>query len=277
MSEGKQEVAPVVFTNEQVELLKRTVAKGASDDELRLFAMICRRTGLDPFARQIHAIKRWNSETQREDMVIQTGIDGLRLIAERTGRYAPGDAPTYQYADDNSLLAATAYVKKQTLDGTWHVVAATARYDEYVQKRRGGDVTIFWKRMPHGQLAKCAEALALRRAFPQETSGLYTHDEMQQAEPADEQSGGAPALPHTNGGASVEFKGARYQTGGITQDTFDKVQAMCKRVGRDCATTVLTSFNVGGVLELSEAQGVEYIAALERAEEGGDTGADSVP
>lgn len=168
------------YTPEQNQLLKDTVCKGASDNDFMIFSHICKRTGLDPFAKQIYAVMRWDKKLNRNAMTIQTGIDGYRVIAERTGRYAPGKEPTYAYDGNGKLISATAYAKKQTQDGTWHEVSATAFYSEYVQVFNGIP-TQFWSKMPHGQLAKCAEALALRKAFPQEMSGVYTKEEMDQA------------------------------------------------------------------------------------------------
>src|ERR1051325_6605851 len=154
----------------KVQLIKDTVAKETTDDELMLFMMTAKRTGLDPFARQIYCIKRNDRMLGRKVASIQTSIDGYRLIADRTNKYAPGQEPIYRYTDDGHLISATSYVKKLA-GGTWHEVAATAYYDEYAQE------TPLWKRMPRNMLAKCAEALALRRAFPAELSGLYTSDE----------------------------------------------------------------------------------------------------
>jgi len=167
------------FSEEKLELLKKTVCKEASNTELELFVHICQRTGLDPFAKQIYAIKR------KGTMTFQTSIDGYRLIAERTKKYSPGKEPTFVYDKNNILLSATSYVKKQTEDGSWHEVAATAFYNEYVQAFNGKP-TQFWEKMPHSQLAKCAEALALRKAFPGDFSGLYTKEEMAQSENNDE-------------------------------------------------------------------------------------------
>ena len=130
--------------------------------------------------KQIYPVKRWDSREKKEVMSIQTSIDGFRIIAERTGKYSPGKEPIYVCNGDR-LVSCTAYVKKMTIDGTWHEVAATAFYDEYVQKTKEGKVTSFWDRMPRVMLAKCAESMALRKAFPAELSGMYTSDEMSQA------------------------------------------------------------------------------------------------
>jgi phage recombination protein Bet len=139
-----------------------------------------KRTGLDPLMRQIHAVKRWDSKAKREVMSIQTGIDGYRLIAERTGRYVPGSDTKYQYNESGALVAATAFVKKQTSDGQWHEVPSTAFYNEYVGTTKDGTPNRMWKDKPHIMLAKCAEALALRKCFPAELSGVYTSEEMSQ-------------------------------------------------------------------------------------------------
>lgn len=162
------------------DLIKRTVCRGATDDELQLFIHVCKKTGLDPFMKQIHAVKR--KSKNGEVMTIQTGIDGLRLTADRTGNYSPGREPAFQYDEQGRLKSATAYIKKRTPDGVWHEVSATAFYAEY----KPAYTNDFWENKGHIMLSKCAEALALRKAFPAEMSGLYTQEEMEQAnnEPA---------------------------------------------------------------------------------------------
>lgn len=202
-AQPKDLAAPIQWSREQVELVKRTVAKGATDDELQLFLHVAKRTGLDPFARQIYAIKRWDSREKKEVMQPQTSIDGYRLIAERTGKYAPGREPSYTYeADGKTLKSATAYVQKLVGD-KWFEVAATAFYSEYVQVFNG-KVGHMWEKMPHVMLAKCAESLAIRRAFPNEVQGIYTIEEMSSANAEVPASSSAIKMPESTDDAPYE-------------------------------------------------------------------------
>lgn len=183
----QQDQSPVMghFSERQVDILKNSICKGVSDDEFQVFLMACVKTQLDPFMRQIYAVKRKAKRPDGswgETMTIQTGIDGYRLIAERTERYAPGQEPSYAYDQNGNLISATAYVKKLTKDGTWHTVSASAYIDEYCQRTREGQPMGMWGNMPRTMLAKCAEAQALRKAFPAEMSGVYTKEEMEQAD-----------------------------------------------------------------------------------------------
>ncbi len=167
---------------ETLELMKNTICRGSTDGEFELFAYTCKRLGLDPFSRQIFSVKRWDSGLKKEVMTIQTSIDGYRLIADRTGRYSPGKDPDYVYDNNGSVVCAKSYVMKQTPDGTWHEVCASAHYSEYAGLKKDGTPTMMWKSKPHVMLSKCAEALALRKAFPAELSGAYTKEEMEQAD-----------------------------------------------------------------------------------------------
>lgn len=174
-----------MMTTNQVDLIKRTICKGATDDELELFLHVCNKLGLDPFVRQIYAVKRKAKKPDGnwgEIMVLQTGIDGYRLLAERTGKYMPGKETVYAYDSQGRLMSATAYVKKFGPDKQWHDISATAYWNEYVQTDKENNPLQFWLKMPHGQLGKCAESLAIRKAFPSDLSGIYTKEEMDQAD-----------------------------------------------------------------------------------------------
>jgi len=174
------------WTQEQTQLISSTIAPGCTADELKLFAYACQRTGLDPFSKQIYAIKRGGKLT------IQAGIDGLRSIAERSGQL---DGSSTEWCGDDGIWADVwlgskpPAAAKTTIwrKGSTHPFVGVARYADYAGQG-------LWSKMPSAMLAKCSEALALRKAFPADMSGVYTVDEMEQAETVTVTATPAPAL-----------------------------------------------------------------------------------
>lgn len=167
-------VEALEFSGEQRQMIRDTFANGASEQEFSMLLEVARARRLSPILKQIHFVKRWDTSKRREVWAAQASIDGLRAIAERTGKYDGQDEPEYVEKDGRILCCKVRVYRKD-----WsRPVTGVAYYDEYVQTTKEGKVTSFWARMPHVMLAKCAEAIAMRKAFPEDMSGLYTAEEM---------------------------------------------------------------------------------------------------
>ncbi len=178
------------FTPEQINVIKATIAPGASDDELALFLMVCQKTELDPFSRQIYLSERWTNGVSKKTP--ETTIDGFRVIAERSGKYAGQVGPFWcghdgiwrdvWLAADMPAAAKVGVLRSDFREPVWGV----ALFLEYAQYKRARDgkppeLNSMWQKMGANQLAKCAESLGLRKAFPRDLSGMYTREEMAQA------------------------------------------------------------------------------------------------
>lgn len=167
---------------------------GIDDDvtgaELSGFLHLCQRTKLDPFSRQIYLIGRKDKRAGRKVFTPQTGIDGYRVIAHRViaeTREAFGYEDTL-WCDTSGrwrdvwLANEAPAAAKVTVLRNGQRFSAVALYREYVQTDYNGNPTRMWKNMGANQIAKCAEALALRKAFPHDLAGVYTAEEMAQAD-----------------------------------------------------------------------------------------------
>ena len=168
---------PVDVTSEQLDLIKRTVANGATDAELKLFLFDCARRGVHPLDKLLHFTKRGGKYTP------VTSIDFMRSQAAMTGEMAGSDDAVINFTEDDAgkvvwaSASATVTVYRLT-QGQRYAYSATARWAEYYPGEAGGSM---WRKMPNTMLGKCAEALALRKAFPQQLAGLYAREEMEQA------------------------------------------------------------------------------------------------
>lgn len=190
--ESQAGVSPITFTTEQKELLKSTVmiiAVGKeyrnkpecaiTDDELNLFCLICAKTGLNPFLKQIYGMKRYDTDSGTCKLTIQLSIDALRIIAARNPLYQGHSAPELcgkdgKWVDIWTNLKENPYAARVKV---YHAnfrepMVGIAYWHECCQG------TIFWKTRGISQLAKCATAAGLRMAFPQDISSLYIPEEM---------------------------------------------------------------------------------------------------
>lgn len=178
---------------DQIDLIKRTVAKGATDDELQLFLLVAKKHRLDPFTRQLHLIRRWSEhtlngipdpKTGKEGKgcyiaTIQIGIDGFRQMASRYPDFGATSEAEYGPDTKDGVYTVPTWARiKVFKKGLAEPTVGTAYWQEYSPDMTQ-NIAFMWKKMPRHMLAKCAEALALRKAFP-DLADIYTTEEMAQ-------------------------------------------------------------------------------------------------
>jgi len=279
------------FTSDQVAVLSHLGVDNASEGDLKVFFHVVKRTKLDPFARQIYMIGR-NTFNQRTNswetkQTIQTGIDGYRLIGRRAADVArePIDvrAPNWAHHDSgwrdvwlrewgNPVAA------RITVMRNGHEFTAVALFDEYAQTKRDGGLTSMWAQRPAGQIAKCAEALAWRMAFPQDLAGLYVEEELQHADFIEGQPSSVTA-PVTAAeileasapveGKDAEVAGEQPATPQITPQQEAILQTKFKAAGITTKAAMLryavetVGHSLASARELDTAEADAVIAALE--------------
>lgn len=160
-------MSELTFTDSEVQFIREKFR--LNDQQLDVFMEAAKRYNMNPIANQIYP------QVRQGKLNITTGIDGYRLVADRTGKYAGNDDPVYDNEDQPRLATVTVY---KIVAGERCAFTASARWDQYFPGEKQG---FMWKKMPHLMLGKCAEALALRKAFPAELSGIYTKEELEQA------------------------------------------------------------------------------------------------
>lgn len=186
------------WTPEQAAVLQQSgIDNEVTSAELSSFLHLCQRTQLDPFSRQIYLIGRYDRKAGRKVFTPQTSIDGYRVTAHRAAAKA-GHKLGYEdtvWCDSSGrwfdvwLSAEPPAAAKVVVIRDGQRFPAVAKYSEYVQTNRDDKPIGLWGKMPATMTAKCAEALALRMAFPHDLAGVYTAEEMAQADnPEPEQS-----------------------------------------------------------------------------------------
>lgn len=172
------------WTPEQMQLITDVVARGATQDELKLFLYRCTNMGLDPLKPgQVHFIKYGDGAG-----TIVVGIEGFRLIAERTGKKSGVKRGVIKEA--GKLVGAWCEVYRSD----WKEPAREeVPFGEYYKAARSGKPSP-WDKMPETMIKKVAEAAALRMAFPDVLGGVYIREEMDQAE--SQATGGEKITPH---------------------------------------------------------------------------------
>lgn len=173
---------------ELMTVLQSSLYPGASPASIKMVLGYCRATGLDPMQKPVHIVPMWDGKTQQMRDVVMPGIGMYRTQAARTGCAGvsePDFGPDVTEAIGGQQITFPVWcrvtVKRKIATG--EIVEFTAKefWKENYAVRGGKEKSIapnaMWTKRPYGQIAKCAEAQALRKAFP-EIGSEPTSDEM---------------------------------------------------------------------------------------------------
>ena len=226
----------LALSDKDLALIKRTIVKDTNDDEFRMFIHICKHTRLDPLKKQIYAQVYNKMDPKKRQLVIVTSINGYRAIGDRTGCYRPDDkAPRFVYnetlknANSNPLGIESCEVSPYKFShGEWHACVGLVYWDELVPLYDGkiDRAKTQWTKSPRNQLAKCAEAAALRKGWPDDFASVYVEEEMDRAATAD-------AVEAVRS-AEEEERRARVGGRGVIVDWLDGKQLESVPVGQFC-------------------------------------------
>lgn len=165
--------------------LRNSVFPGASDESIYMAAQYCAARKLDIFKKPIHIVPLSirDSVTGKYETrdVIMPGIYELRTTAFRTGEMAGIDEPVFGEEKKIHGINAPEWCKitvYRIIAGQRYAFTHTEFFEEAAATKNNGELNSMWTKRPRGQLAKCAEAGALRKAFPDEMGGLMTSDEV---------------------------------------------------------------------------------------------------
>jgi len=197
----------IEVTSDQTAIARNTVAKGLTDDEFAVYLYNCQRQGIHPLDGLLIPIVRNDSESGGKKLTFVTTVDLLRSRAAETDEYAGSEDPVFEHDAEGKPIVATVTVWK-FVQGQKCSFTATARYAEYIPAEKQA---FMWKSKPHVMLGKCAEGLALRKAFPKQLAGLYLAEELQKE----------PTPPRAT-------KAAQKATGGVPGDV---MCASCRAIG----------------------------------------------
>lgn len=265
------------FTEEQIALIKSQICKGATDAQLDMFMATCNRLQLDPFAKQIYGTIRKDRKNDTSNLVVQVSIDGFRSVADASSDYQ-GQVPAQWCGDDmvwrevwlSNEFPAAARV------GVWREgfrepLYAVATWLSYVQTDFDGKPVSMWQKMPDVMLAKCAEALALRKAFPRKLSGVYTPDEMGQAdnEPATAMIGGSQVRVALPSGQTYDDKAQADEKSRVTAEADVYFRAVAPNLEEQVARAVQEMLECAEVATQDAAAGereAEEVTANHRAQ-----------